>query len=69
MKMEKSGDWSKLARGMPSTAGIKDPDVKRVCDSIAQSLKYLIAKVQDIRVLDETLPRTDVTKRPKTTLQ
>jgi len=54
----------KLARGMPSTANIQDPEVKRVCDAIKQNLDYLIAKVQDIRVPDESLPRTDITKRP-----
>jgi glutamate dehydrogenase/leucine dehydrogenase len=57
-------DWNKLARGMPSTANIKDPEIRRVCEAIAQNISYLIKKVQDIRVPDVTIPRTNVTKRP-----
>ena len=54
----------KLTRGMPSTAGIQDAEVRRVCDAIAQNVEYLIRKVQDIRVPDPSLPRTDITRRP-----
>ena len=57
-------DWNRLGRGMPSTQGIQDQEAKRVCDAIAQAIDYLMQKVQDIRVPDESLPRTDVSARP-----
>jgi hypothetical protein len=60
----RKNDWNKLARGLPSTGGIQDPEVRAICDAISQTLDYLIKKVQDIRVPDETKPRTDVTNRP-----
>ena len=58
-----SDDWTKLAGGLPSTARIQDPAAKAVCDAIAQALRYLVLKVQDIRVPDPRMPRTDVSKR------
>lgn len=61
---QRRNDWSKLGRGMPSVNGIQDAETRRVCEAIAQIMKYLVQKVQDIRVPDPSMPRTNVTKRP-----
>jgi len=56
-------DWNTLGRGLPSTAFIRDPEVKRFLDAAVQNVRYCLLKVQDIR--ESPGEPEDITKRTK----
>ena len=57
-------DWSKLMAGIPSTAGVQDPQAKLVLDALVACMAYLGEKVKDVHD-HPVMHLTDITRRPQ----
>ena len=58
----KQNDWETLVAGIPSTAGVVDPEARRVLDALIGVVRYLLKKAESIHEHDEMV-LTDVTQR------